>query len=112
MRDLKFWQDKYAEVARKHWDLMITVRSFESSYNSWIRPFKLKKQYGHALNRDYTGFKVERRRKKWLKRRLINLTKAGAARREAKRLQETKLDFYKKKIEELGGKVPSTWEIA
>ena len=108
MRDLKFWTDRFVKVAREVWGLSCRVREFE--YSARLDPRrKLKKMYGHALNRDYSGFKIHRRRKRWLFERVVILTKAGTARREMKRLETTKLAFYAKKITELGGVVPDRW---
>jgi len=109
MRNLQFWTAKFKTVAQEVWDLSCRVRMYEDDYKFWVGGRKLKKMYGHAMNRGYGGIKVHRRRNRWFARRLVCLTKIGTARREAKRLETTKLSFYAKKITELGGVVPNRW---
>lgn len=80
---------------------MISYRGRGKSFEG----MKLRKMYGHALNRDYDGVKIFHRRKKWLKNRLVLITLAAKHRREMMRLAKTKLSFFEKRILDLGGQV-------
>lgn len=108
MKHIKFWQDKFQEVYR---DFM-GHRSYYLTYKSrarYDRGIKLRKMWGHSLNRDYDGYKIYHRRKKWLKNRLMLITLAAQHRREMIRLARTKLSFFETRIKTLGGKV-DTWQ--
>lgn len=81
---------------------MISYRG-QVKYN--FEGMRLRKMYGHALNKEYWGFKIHHRRKKWLKNRLVLLTMAAKHRKEMIRLAKTKLSFFEKRILTLGGQV-------
>lgn len=107
-RTLEYWENRLRDVYRAYCMLLHRGRSAQEYYEYRIKPYKLKRQYGHALNRDYTGYKIPRRRDTWLKNRVIQLTKAASYKKEAARLKKTKISFYIAKIESLGGTVDTT----
>ncbi len=101
MRDIHFWLDKYDKAVYD----FFKNHGLAIHYNSYLRPFKglkLKKLYGHGLNEQYTGWKIHRRRNKWLKNRLAYTTLVAKHKQECKRLARTKLSFYLKKLENFG----------
>lgn len=109
MRDLAFWQEKYDSARNRAETLNGKVSYHEAIVTSEGFKLKLKSQYGHALNRDYTGHKIHKRRNQWLKQRMYHFTSLGKARRELKKLRTTKIPFYAKKIRELGGQASDHW---
>jgi hypothetical protein len=113
MRDLQFWLERYVQVDYDIWQKTIKARTLQTMMGGldWLDQFKLKKQWGHALNRDYTGIKIGKRRRRWLRNRLILITKIAKLRSAKTRLETTKLPFYETKILALGGKVPRKYGI-
>lgn len=84
MKDISFWQEKLNEVKRKIHQNTIEIRilkDFESDLFLTSRYYKIRQLA--------------------LKLRSKRLTKIGKLQRENKRLRETKLTFYQKKIAEL-----------
>lgn len=112
-RTIEFWQrklDRACEQVRLH---SIRANYLSSDYNcttSFILP--MKKLYGHALNRDYTGYKIFARRKTLLKKRLVYRTRIAILNQKVKQLTRTKIPFYVERINSLGGqpKFPFGWE--
>ncbi len=108
MRGLEFWQEKLKKTNNLIWKLELEVRHSESVVDSYKND-RLKKLGGHALNRDYDGYKIHHRRKKWLNNRISWLTKYHGNLREVNRLKTTKVCFYAAKIRELGGIPKDNW---
>jgi hypothetical protein len=100
-RTLEFWLERLKKAQEKIYTLSVSLHYASNEYKYW-KPYKLKKQYGHALNRDYTGYKIHKRRAKWIKRYLSNLTRAAKCRQEISRIRDKKISFYKAKIAAAG----------
>lgn len=111
MRDLQFWYDRYKAVCAEIRTNGARAHMLETMVGGlqWMSKYKLKKMWGHALNRDYTGYKIQHRRKKWLFRRAVLTTRIAKLKATNKRLEVTKLRFYEERIRALGGNKPSRW---
>ena len=108
MRDIDFWNEKLLSVTKKLHRLNVQANAYSYAVERY-KNLRMKKVYGHGLNRDYTGYKIQARRALFLKRRLIDITKYRKAIREIKRLNKTKVNFYATKIRELGGAPKDCW---
>ena len=108
MKNLQFWEDKYTKSFQKfmhHRGMYIFFKmNIDHEKNQ-----RLKKIYGHGMNKEYTGYKIHKRREMWLKRRLSYLTNMAKHRKEMLRVVTTKLSFFEKKIYHLGGNIINNW---
>ena len=101
-KTLDFWLSRYVETKIQYERNYTLVGIKKWGIEEIQRDRPLRKHTGCALNRDYWGFKVQMRRKKWLKRRLIKLTQDAGARKKLAKL-EKKLAWIFSRIEALGG---------
>ena len=86
-----FWAEKLDNAIGKYSIAYSNTRLY-------LTERKLKKIPGHGLNDEYTGYKLHKRRAAFLKNRLVLITKAAKANRECKRIKETKIKYFLKRL--------------
>lgn len=101
MRNAQFWLERFDHTVGRLYSLQRDYRYLQFRVGN-LPSKRMKTFYGLGLNREYDGFKILRRRKAHLQRRLVIFTKLAAVRREAIRLLTTKLPFYLEQLSRLG----------